>query len=619
VFVFNENNQLVMLDRANGRLRRLFGDWVTVEGTLVDDDRLCLHVRREDRSQSLVLISLPSGTMQWERRLPHGLEVHQLVLSPDSFGCILGDGQQDDLLMIGNAPARSVRPARCAANESVVATAGNALASGPDGLRVLPTLQPAPGASLPCVEAVDGASLAEIAAATLPKLRWQGIGKGAYALARLHGALLVFARVEAAGDPVEVRIGDGEPAIELLGSDHPVPDARHAAAGAQWLVGGRIAPAPEQGSRKPPGWAWCVWRLRRPGCRPPACSSAPRAGPRPMAARAPGGCTRAGVRSSSGPDRHDHRHRHRSGGRLAHRWGLARHGEHFLSARLHPAERDYCLAARHPAERLAARWAAKEACMKALGTGWAKGVTFGDIALLADAQGVPRLCSRARRDAWPARSEPVRWHCSVSHSDGFAIATVILEGSGDPQPRALAGPAMPPAWSGHEPRPARAQTLPDGRAPGAQGGVWPRPAGRSSTSAPAIPSSRRRPSSPRRCARRCRRSASTPRWPAPRPCGARPATTSSGASVCAIDPDRQVLPAAGSKEAIFHLPLAFLDAGERPGYGDLWRPRLPGLPGRDAVRQRPRAAWWCSSRTGATASSSSACPRRCSRAPRSPG
>jgi hypothetical protein len=163
-----------------------------------------------------VLISLPSGTVQWERRLPHGLEVHQLVVTPDAFGCKLGDGQQDDLLMMSNTgeihQACSLR-----AHESVIATSGTTLASGADGLRVLPTLQPAPGAPLPCIEAVDGSSLAEIAAATLPKLHWQGVGKGAYALARIHGALLVFARVEAAGDPVEVRIGDGEPAIEFLG------------------------------------------------------------------------------------------------------------------------------------------------------------------------------------------------------------------------------------------------------------------------------------------------------------------------------------------------------------------------------------------------------------------
>jgi hypothetical protein len=216
VFVFNENNQLVMLDRANGALRRLFGDWVTVEDSRVDRDRLCLHVRHEDRAQSLVLIALPAGTIQWERRLPHGLEVHQLVLGPDTFGCLLGDAQQDDLLMVGNDGAiRSACSLR--SHESVVPTGGQSLASGPDGLRVLSAALPTPGAPLPCIEAVDGAALAEVGAATLPKLRWQGVGKGAYALARLHGALLVFARVEADGDAVEVRLGDSDPMLELLG------------------------------------------------------------------------------------------------------------------------------------------------------------------------------------------------------------------------------------------------------------------------------------------------------------------------------------------------------------------------------------------------------------------
>jgi holo-[acyl-carrier protein] synthase len=106
---------------------------------------------------------------------------------------------------------------------------------------------------------------------------------------------------------------------------------------------------------------------------------------------------------------------------------FTRHGEHFLTRVYTSAERDYCLAARQPEERLAARWAAKEACMKALGTGWAKGVGFLDIALLADDQGVPRLVlsGEARRVAMHLGA--ARWHCSVSHSDGFAVATVILE------------------------------------------------------------------------------------------------------------------------------------------------------------------------------------------------
>jgi holo-[acyl-carrier protein] synthase len=100
----------------------------------------------------------------------------------------------------------------------------------------------------------------------------------------------------------------------------------------------------------------------------------------------------------------------------------------FLDRVYTPEEQLYALAMRDPSERLAARWAAKEACMKALGTGWAKGVTFTQIALLpGDDRGAPRLILTGEALAVADRLHAVRWHCSVSHSDGFAIATVILE------------------------------------------------------------------------------------------------------------------------------------------------------------------------------------------------
>jgi holo-[acyl-carrier protein] synthase len=108
-----------------------------------------------------------------------------------------------------------------------------------------------------------------------------------------------------------------------------------------------------------------------------------------------------------------------------------RHGQRFLSRIYTPLEQDYCLRAARPAERLAARWAAKEACMKALGTGWAKGVAFTDISLVAmgspAGQERPELQLAGTARATAERLGARRWHCSVSHSDGLAIATVILE------------------------------------------------------------------------------------------------------------------------------------------------------------------------------------------------
>jgi len=53
---------------------------------------------------------------------------------------------------------------------------------------------------------------------------------------------------------------------------------------------------------------------------------------------------------------------------------IQRHGQHFLERLFTPAEIAYCQSYRHSAERFAGRFAAKEAAMKALGTGWRKGV-----------------------------------------------------------------------------------------------------------------------------------------------------------------------------------------------------------------------------------------------------
>jgi holo-[acyl-carrier protein] synthase len=105
-----------------------------------------------------------------------------------------------------------------------------------------------------------------------------------------------------------------------------------------------------------------------------------------------------------------------------------RQGQRFLDRVYTPAEQQYILAKPDPTERLASRWAAKEACMKALGTGWAKGVQFSHIALLPGAHdGPPQLILTDEAQRVAERLGAVRFHCSVSHSNNLAIATVILE------------------------------------------------------------------------------------------------------------------------------------------------------------------------------------------------
>lgn len=103
-----------------------------------------------------------------------------------------------------------------------------------------------------------------------------------------------------------------------------------------------------------------------------------------------------------------------------------RQGQRFLDRVYTAAEQVYCLAARDPAERLAVRWAAKEAVMKALGTGWAKGVDFRQIEVVSG-EGAPRLALSGEAAAVAARQGIGRLHLSLSHSDGMAVATVITE------------------------------------------------------------------------------------------------------------------------------------------------------------------------------------------------
>ncbi len=90
-------------------------------------------------------------------------------------------------------------------------------------------------------------------------------------------------------------------------------------------------------------------------------------------------------------------------------------------------EQQYCSAHRDPAPHFAARFAAKEALFKALGTGWARGVTWLDVEVRRERQDAPilRLSGEALRLSESMGAHKI--HLSLSHSDQWAIAMVILE------------------------------------------------------------------------------------------------------------------------------------------------------------------------------------------------
>jgi len=113
---------------------------------------------------------------------------------------------------------------------------------------------------------------------------------------------------------------------------------------------------------------------------------------------------------------------------------LERWAERFERRVFTAAEREYCQA--RPATRavhFAARFAAKEAAFKALGTGMAQGVRWKD-AEVTRAPGEPPRLQLSGRAAEIARSQSVEnVHLSLTHDGDFALAVVVLEGSLNPE------------------------------------------------------------------------------------------------------------------------------------------------------------------------------------------
>lgn len=109
-----------------------------------------------------------------------------------------------------------------------------------------------------------------------------------------------------------------------------------------------------------------------------------------------------------------------------------RQGDAFLERLLTPRERAACGDA--PAaggfERIAARFAAKEAAMKALGTGWGGGVGFADIEVVGGRNARPGIEWHGGALTAAQALGVTEVHLSLTHSAGLAVAVVVLEGAG---------------------------------------------------------------------------------------------------------------------------------------------------------------------------------------------
>jgi holo-[acyl-carrier protein] synthase len=106
---------------------------------------------------------------------------------------------------------------------------------------------------------------------------------------------------------------------------------------------------------------------------------------------------------------------------------IARYGDRFLNRIYTEGEIRYCQSKANRFERFAARFAAKEAGMKALGTGWNFGVRWRDIEVARQPGKRPTLIFHGRAAQFAEKLGTKNVALSISHTAEQAIAHVILE------------------------------------------------------------------------------------------------------------------------------------------------------------------------------------------------
>jgi holo-[acyl-carrier protein] synthase len=106
---------------------------------------------------------------------------------------------------------------------------------------------------------------------------------------------------------------------------------------------------------------------------------------------------------------------------------IERHGERFLKRIFTAGEIEYCESKANRVERYAARFAAKEAGMKAIGTGWNHGVRWRDLEVARKPGGRPTLLLHGKAAEFAAKLGATNIALSLTHTEAEAMAQVILE------------------------------------------------------------------------------------------------------------------------------------------------------------------------------------------------
>jgi holo-[acyl-carrier protein] synthase len=107
---------------------------------------------------------------------------------------------------------------------------------------------------------------------------------------------------------------------------------------------------------------------------------------------------------------------------------IEQHGELFLRRVYTEREIRYCQSRKHAIEHFAGRWAAKEAILKAIGTGWARGIAWTDLEVRNGFDGAPRVlvCGGAKEAALRRGIGDIL--ISISHCRTYATAYALAVG-----------------------------------------------------------------------------------------------------------------------------------------------------------------------------------------------
>ncbi|MDR0704644.1 MAG: holo-ACP synthase [Planctomycetaceae bacterium] len=101
---------------------------------------------------------------------------------------------------------------------------------------------------------------------------------------------------------------------------------------------------------------------------------------------------------------------------------VQRHGSHFVDRVFTKREIQYCTDRKSSDQHFAGRWAAKEAVLKALGTGWISGIAWTDVEVVNESSGAPRIQLHGGAAKIAEEKQLSEIQISISHCKSHAIA-----------------------------------------------------------------------------------------------------------------------------------------------------------------------------------------------------